>query len=62
MTAWRKGEKEFEVSITETKNRDGSASYSCRLPKPIIEKLEKPSRIKFVLRGKNVKIIFSKSS
>lgn len=58
MTAWRKGEKEFEVVITTSKNRDGSASYSCRIPKPIIEKLEKPSKIKFILKGKKIIVVF----
>ena len=50
MPKWKKNETEFSVSISN----DGNGSHVCRIPKPIIEKLGNPNRIKFVLSGKKI--------
>ena len=52
MTRWKKDAKEFDVSLSRSKNRDGSESLICRIPKPIIESLDSPDSILFKL-GKN---------
>ena len=51
MPRWRKNETEFNVSLGEN-----SGSYICRIPKPIVEKLGIPSKIKFVINGKKIMV------
>jgi len=50
LTRWKKDVKEFEVKLTD----DYSGSIYCRVPKPIIEKLGNPERIKFEILRKNI--------
>ncbi len=52
MPKWKKDETEFSVSVSN----DGNGSNVCRIPKPVIEKLGNPDRIKFVLSGKKIVI------
>lgn len=52
MTRWAKDAKEFDVSLSKSKNRDGSESLICRIPKPIIESLDNPDSLLFKM-GKN---------
>ncbi|MDE1829230.1 MAG: hypothetical protein KGI25_02795 [Thaumarchaeota archaeon] len=52
MTRWKKDEKEFDVKLTF----DGTNSWVCRVPKPILEKLGMPEKIKFVLEGKKIEV------
>lgn len=54
MTRWKKDETEFSVSINTLSNRNGSTSQVCTIPKPIIEFLKDPEKIKFVIRGKGI--------
>ena len=55
MTRWKKDAKEFDVSVSESKNKDGSQSFICRIPKPIVESLGNPSSLIFKInKGKIV--------
>ena len=56
MTRWKQDETEFEVSVNSLQNRNGSTSEVCRIPKPIIELLDHPSRLKFKIIGKTRRI------
>ena len=53
MPKWKKDETEFSVSVSN----DGNGSHVCRIPKPIIEKLGKPNKIKFVVKSNRISII-----
>jgi len=53
LTRWKKDETEFPVRLTD----DGKNSTICRVPKPILEILGKPSGIKFVIQGKKIVVI-----
>jgi len=50
LTRWKKDEKEFEVKLTD----DYSGSIYCRVPKPIIEMLGNPEKIKFEILHKKI--------
>ena len=52
MPKWKKDEKEFVVSVTYHEYRGSQ----CYLPKPILEILGNPKRIKFVIRGKRIEV------
>ena len=56
MTRWKKDATEFDVSIRTLKNKDGSESFDCAVPKPIIELLNYPKKLTFKLRGKKIEI------
>jgi len=45
LTRWKKGEKEFDVKLSD----DNSGSIICRVPKPIQERLGNPTHIKFMI-------------
>lgn len=49
---YAKDAKEFNASLSKSKNRDGSISLICRIPKPVIELLNNPDSLLFKL-GKN---------
>jgi len=53
LTRWKKDAKEFSVSLSN----DGSEGFVCRVPKPILEILGQPNRIKFVLKGNHIAIM-----
>ena len=53
MTRWKKDEKEFGVKLTD----DNSGSIICRVPKPILEMLGKPVRIKFEIHGTKISVV-----
>jgi len=53
MPRWKKGAKEFVVSVTHNSSSGTSFSY---IPKPILELLENPSALKFIIKGKHVEI------
>lgn len=46
MTRWKKDETEFNVSITKNEHSNTSYSY---IPKPILEQLGTPNKLKFLL-------------
>jgi len=48
-----KGMDKNHVSLSN----DGSDGFVCRVPKPILEILGKPDRIKFVLKGSKIDIV-----
>ncbi len=50
LTRWKKDETEFTVSL----NLDESRGAICIVPKPIVEKLGNPDKIKFILSGKKI--------
>ena len=54
MTRWAKDAKEFDVSLTKSKNRGNSESMICRVPVPILEKLGNPERLNFKIQGKRI--------
>ena len=54
MTRWKKDATEFVVKLSN----DGSNSMSCRVPKPILEKLDHPDNLKFSIK-KNMILISS---
>ena len=49
MPKWKKNETEFVVSLNEI-----SGSHICRVPKPIVEKLGIPEKIRFIIEGKKI--------
>ena len=53
MPKWKSDATEFEVSVSN----DGNGSHVCRIPKPIMEKLGEPEKIKFVIRSKSIIVI-----
>lgn len=54
MPKWKKDAKEFTVSVNFNENRGHQSS----IPKPIIDLLGgDPKKIKFVINGKDVKIV-----
>lgn len=50
MTRWKKNETKFIVSL----NQDVSRGAICIIPKPIVDKLGKPDKIRFVFLGKKI--------
>jgi hypothetical protein len=52
MPKWKKDAKEFIVSINHNKSR----GYQSSIPKPIIEALGDPNKLKFTINGKDIKI------
>lgn len=53
LTRWKEGEKKFEVKLTN----DFRGSIYCRVPKPIIEMLGNPEKIKFEVLRKTIRVI-----
>ena len=47
MTRWAKDATTFKVSLSENKNKNGSISKICRIPKPITESLDNPDSLLF---------------
>ena len=52
MTRWKKGETRFNVKVSD----DGRHSTICRVPKPILELLNNPGSIEFVIVGKKIMV------
>lgn len=52
MTRWKKDETVFPVKLSD----DGRHSTICRVPKPIIDFLNSPQSIQFVIRGKKIMV------
>ncbi len=52
MTRWKKDETVFPVKLSD----DGRHSTICRVPKPIIDVLNDPESIQFVIRGRKVAV------
>ncbi|MGH2613451.1 MAG: hypothetical protein ACRDFB_10455 [Rhabdochlamydiaceae bacterium] len=48
---YSKNAKEFNVSLNKSPNADGSLSFICRIPKPIIKLLGEPTGLKFVVNS-----------
>jgi hypothetical protein len=46
MPTWKKDAKEFEVGVTYVETR----GYSSSIPKPIMNLLDNPKRIKFIIK------------
>ena len=58
MTRWKKDAKEFDMALSSSKNKDGSESLSCRIPKilveSLVESLGNPNSLRFKLRKNNI--------
>ncbi len=54
MTRWAKNTKEFNVSLSKSTNADGSKSLICRVPKPIVDFLGDPDKLKFIIKRKYI--------
>ena len=52
MPKWKKDQKEFTVSVTYHEQRGSQ----CYLPKPILEILGNPKRIKFIVKSKRIEV------
>lgn len=52
MPKWQKDAKEFVVSINYNETR----GTQCNIPKPVLEFLGKPEKLKFVIDRKKVQI------
>jgi hypothetical protein len=50
---WKKDAKEFTVSV----NFNEARGYQSSIPKPIIDVLGDPRKVKFVIDGKNIRIV-----
>jgi len=53
MPKWKQDETEFTVSVNYNENR----GYQSSIPKPIIDHLNNPRKITFVIDKKTVKIV-----
>lgn len=51
MPRWKEGTTEFVVSLNPT-----SGTHGCKIPKPIVEMLGNPEKLRFVVRGRNVMV------
>lgn len=56
MTKWDSSAKEFEVTIRQDKKK---LTNTTTVPKPILDFLNNPEKIKFVIDGKVVKVVSS---
>ena len=54
MTRWKNDTKEFNVSLASHKNKDGSYSRVCHIPKPVAESLGNPKMLSFKLEKDKV--------
>ena len=52
MTRWKKDATEFSVSLFIDKSR-GSM---CIVPKPIVDLMNSPKKIKFIVKGKRIEL------
>lgn len=50
MTRWKKDESDFLVKLSD----DGRHSTICRIPKPILQFLNNPKSIRFVIDGRKI--------
>lgn len=57
MPKWKKGAKEFTVSV----NYNESRGYQSTIPKPIMDALGAPESVTFVINGNQVKLVPSVS-
>ena len=53
MPKWKKNAKEFVVSVTHNSGSGTSFSY---IPKPILELLDNPNSLKFIIKGRHVEV------
>lgn len=53
MTRWKEGETEFTVKLSD----DGRHSTICRIPRPIVEFLDNPESVTFVIKNKKIELI-----
>ena len=53
MPKWSKDATEFEVNVHYNKEKGSQI----RLPKPILDKMNNPEKVTFVINGKTVKVV-----
>lgn len=53
MPKWKKDETEFPVNVSFHETR----GYQAYIPKPIMDMLENPDVIKFIIKGKKVEVV-----
>ena len=56
VTRWKKDATEFPVSLRTLINKDGSESFDCAVPKPIVEMLNRPAKLEFRIAGKRIEV------
>ena len=52
MPKWKKDATEFEVHVTKHETR----GYQAYLPKPVMDMLGDPDKIKFIIKNKHVEV------
>ena len=52
MTRWKKDETNFRVAV----NRTSEFSKLCRIPPRVLEVLENPDHIEFIIKGKKIEV------
>lgn len=52
MPKWKKEETEFPVTVSHHETR----GYQAYIPKPIMDRLENPNAIKFIIKGKKIEV------
>ncbi len=52
MPKWSKDAKEFTVNV----HYDEAKGSQIKMPKPILEKMGKPEKIKFIIEGKRIEV------
>jgi hypothetical protein len=52
MPKWKKDETKFEVSVNSNPTRGSQVN----IPKPVLERLGNPKRIRFVVKGKRIEV------
>ncbi len=56
MTRWKKDATTFDMKLCFSRNRDGSKTMACRIPKPVLECLGNPQSLRFELEGDDVRV------
>lgn len=54
MTRWAKNATVFEIKIHESKNRDTTPSWVCRIPRPVVEALGNPTSLRLYIENGRV--------
>ena len=52
MPKWKEGATEFIVAVNHHETR----GYQCNIPKPIMDLLGEPEKVKFVVKGKRIEV------
>lgn len=56
MTRWKKDTTEFDMKLSYSRNKDGSKTMACRVPRQIFEFLGEPSLLRFCINDGKVSV------